>query len=158
MKVIPNEGSGWMVMTNTANRSANKVVIAAGAWSLQLLRPLGIKLPFETERGYHAMLFNPEVVPAPPISNRTRAFGMTPMEDGLRVAGTVEIAGRDASSMSSGRRYWSSMQANVPRAQRQVCALLDGVPPAHAGQLADPGRGMPPAGPALRVRPRPFRP
>lgn len=96
MKLVPNESGGWMVMTNTANRSASHVVIAAGAWSLQLLRPLGIRLPLETERGYHAMLFNPEVVPALPISNKTRAFGLTPMEDGLRVAGTVEIAGLDA--------------------------------------------------------------
>lgn len=96
MKLIPHEGGGWMAMTNTANRSATHVVVAAGAWSLQVLRPLGIRLPLETERGYHAMLFNPEVVPALPISNKTRAFGMTPMEDGVRVAGTVEIAGLDA--------------------------------------------------------------
>jgi glycine/D-amino acid oxidase-like deaminating enzyme len=96
MKLIPDEGGGWMLMTNTANRAANHVVIAAGAWSLQLLEPLGIKLPLETERGYHATLFDPEVVPALPISNKTRAFGMTPMEDGIRVAGTVEIAGLDA--------------------------------------------------------------
>jgi D-amino-acid dehydrogenase len=96
MKLIPQEGGGWMVMTNIANRSAEYVVIAAGAWSRQLLDPLGIKVPLETERGYHAMLFDPEVMPAVPISNKTRAFGMTPMEDGLRVAGTVEIAGLDA--------------------------------------------------------------
>ncbi len=96
MKLIPHEGGGWMLMTNTANRSADHVVIAAGAWSLHLLQPLGIKLPLETERGYHAMLIDPEVVPALPISNKTRAFGMAPMEDGVRVAGTVEIAGLDA--------------------------------------------------------------
>ncbi|HLH92318.1 MAG TPA: FAD-binding oxidoreductase [Xanthobacteraceae bacterium] len=96
MKLIPDEAGGWKLMTNTANRSADHVVIAAGAWSLQLLAPLGIKLPLETERGYHATMFNPEVVPALPISNKTRAFGMTPMEDGVRVAGTVEIAGLDA--------------------------------------------------------------
>lgn len=96
MKLVPAEGGGWMVMTNTANRSASHLVVAAGAWSRQLLEPLGIKVPLETERGYHAMLFDPEVVPALPISNKTRAFGVTPMEDGLRVAGTVEIAGLDA--------------------------------------------------------------
>lgn len=96
MKLIPHEGGGWMVMTNTANRSAAQVVIAAGAWSRQLLEPLGIKVPLETERGYHAMLFDPEVMPSLPISNKTRSFGVTPMEDGLRVAGTVEIAGLDA--------------------------------------------------------------
>jgi D-amino-acid dehydrogenase len=96
MKLIPCEGGGWMVMTNVANRSAEHVVIAAGAWSGQLLDPLGIKVALETERGYHAMLFSPEVMPALPISNKTRAFGVTPMEDGLRVAGTVEISGLDA--------------------------------------------------------------
>jgi glycine/D-amino acid oxidase-like deaminating enzyme len=93
MKLIPRDGGGWMVMTNLANRSTEHVVVAAGAWSRQLLDPLGIKVALETERGYHAMLFDPEVMPALPISNKTRAFGVTPMEDGLRVAGTVEIAG-----------------------------------------------------------------
>jgi D-amino-acid dehydrogenase len=96
MKLIPREGGGWMVMTNVANRSTEHVVVAAGAWSRQLLDPLGIKVALETERGYHAMLFSPEVLPALPISNKTRAFGVTPMEDGLRVAGTVEISGLDA--------------------------------------------------------------
>ena len=96
MKLIPRDGGGWMVMTNLANRSAEHVVVAMGAWSHQLLDPLGIKVALETERGYHAMLFDPEVVPALPISNKTRAFGVTPMEDGLRVAGTVEIAGLEA--------------------------------------------------------------
>lgn len=96
MKLIPREGGGWMVMTNAANRDAPHVVIATGAWSRQLLDPLGVKVPLETERGYHAMLFDPEVMPSLPISNKTRAFGVTPMEDGLRVAGTVEIAGLDA--------------------------------------------------------------
>jgi D-amino-acid dehydrogenase len=96
MKLIPREGGGWMAMTNVANRSSDHVVVAAGAWSRQLLDPLGIKVALETERGYHAMLFAPEVMPALPISNKTRAFGLTPMEDGLRVAGTVEISGLDA--------------------------------------------------------------
>jgi D-amino-acid dehydrogenase len=96
MKLIPREGGGWMVMTNAANRSADHVVVATGAWSRRLLDPLGVKVALETERGYHAMLFAPEVMPALPISNKTRAFGVTPMEDGLRVAGTVEISGLDA--------------------------------------------------------------
>jgi glycine/D-amino acid oxidase-like deaminating enzyme len=96
MKLIPREGGGWMVMTNVANRSADHVVVAAGAWSRQLLDPLGVKVALETERGYHAMLFAPEVMPTLPISNKTRAFDVTPMEDGLRVAGTVEISGLDA--------------------------------------------------------------
>ncbi|MEJ0015492.1 MAG: FAD-dependent oxidoreductase [Acetobacteraceae bacterium] len=96
MKLIPREGGGYTVMTNLANRHADRVVVAAGAWSAQLLAPLRIRVPLETERGYHAMLFAPNLQPAIPISSKTRAFFMTPMEDGLRVAGTVEIAGLDA--------------------------------------------------------------
>jgi glycine/D-amino acid oxidase-like deaminating enzyme len=96
MKLIPREGGGWLAMTNLANRNADRVVVAAGAWSAQLLSPLGIRVPLETERGYHAMLFSPSVTPPIPISSKTRAFFMTPMEDGLRIAGTVEIAGLDA--------------------------------------------------------------
>ncbi len=96
MKLIPREGGGCMVMTNVANRNAPHVVVAAGAWSAQLLAPLGVRVPLETERGYHAMLFSPSVRPPMPISSKDRAFGITPMEDGVRIAGTVEIAGLDA--------------------------------------------------------------
>jgi D-amino-acid dehydrogenase len=95
MKIIPREG-GYTVMTNTGWRSATQVVVAAGAWSRQLLDPLGVRLPLETERGYHAMLTSPGIELKLPISNKSRAFGVTPMEHGLRVAGTVEIAGLDA--------------------------------------------------------------
>lgn len=96
MKLIPHERGGYLVMTNIANRVADTVVIAAGAWSAQLLKPLGVRVPLETERGYHAMLFSPSMRPAIPISSKSRAFFMTPMEDGVRVAGTVEIGGLDA--------------------------------------------------------------
>ena len=96
MKLIPRETGGYTVMTNVANRNADTVVVAAGAWSAQLLAPLGVKVPLETERGYHAMLFSPSMQPPIPLGNKSRAFFITPMEDGLRVAGTVEIGGLDA--------------------------------------------------------------
>jgi D-amino-acid dehydrogenase len=123
MKLIPREGVGWLVMTNTANRTADRVVIAAGAWSATLLAPLGIRVPLETERGYHAMLFSPSVTPPIPISSKSRAFFMTPMEDGLRVAGTVEIAGLDAPPderrakvlVEHARRLFPALQADEVR-------------------------------------------
>jgi D-amino-acid dehydrogenase len=95
-KLIPRDGGGYTVMTNINWRPASQVVVAAGAWSRQLLDPLGVKVPLETERGYHAMLPSPGISLKLPISNKSRAFGVTPMEHGLRVAGTVEIAGLHA--------------------------------------------------------------
>ncbi len=123
MKLLPREGGGFTVMTNIANRSADHVVVAAGAWSAQLLAPLGVRVPLETERGYHAMLFSPSMRPALPISSKTRAFFMTPMEDGVRVAGTVEIAGLDAPPneqrakvlVEHARRLFPDLQASEVR-------------------------------------------
>ena len=66
LKLLP-EGSGWRVVTSTANHIVGKVVVGAEAWPTQLLRPLGIKLPLETERGYHMMLRDASVVPRLPV-------------------------------------------------------------------------------------------
>lgn len=96
MKLLPREGGGWTVITNLANRHAAHVVVAAGAWSGALLEPLGLRLPLETERGYHAALPTPSVELRLPIVHKSRGFALTPMEEGWRIAGTVEIGGLDA--------------------------------------------------------------
>ena len=97
LKLIPREGGGgWRVLANTAMHEGDAVVVAGGAWSGRLLAPLGIRLPLETERGYHAHLPAPSIELRLPIMHKSRGFGLTPMEDGLRAAGTVEFAGLDA--------------------------------------------------------------
>jgi glycine/D-amino acid oxidase-like deaminating enzyme len=93
MKIIPHGSGGYRVITNISNRSAPKVVVATGAWTRELLDPLGIRVPLETERGYHAMMPAPNMTLPIPISVKNRGFGLTSMEDGLRAAGTVEIGG-----------------------------------------------------------------
>jgi D-amino-acid dehydrogenase len=96
LKLIPREGGGWRVMSNLAMHAADAVVVAGGAWSASLLAPLGIRLPLETERGYHAHLPAPSIELRLPIMHKSRGFGLTPMEDGWRAAGTVEFAGLEA--------------------------------------------------------------
>jgi D-amino-acid dehydrogenase len=93
---IWREDGRWTVMTNLGNHDADALVVAAGAWSGRLLAPLGVAIPLETERGYHAMLKNPSVRLGMPILNKSRYFGLNSMAEGLRVSGTVEIAGLDA--------------------------------------------------------------
>ncbi len=95
LKIIPRDG-GYMVMTNIANRTAPAVVVATGAWAKQVLSPLGITVPLETERGYHAMLPDPSIELRYTLSYKSRGFGITPMAEGLRAAGSVEIAGLEA--------------------------------------------------------------
>lgn len=75
---------------------AKEVIIACGAWSKMLAKNVGHKVPLETERGYHLMLPNPGTSLTRPVSSFERSFVMTPMQEGLRLAGTVELAGLKA--------------------------------------------------------------
>lgn len=123
LKLIPREGSGWRVMTNTLAQEASTIVVAGGAWSSSLLTPLGINLPLETERGYHAHLPAPSIELRIPILHKSRGFGLTPMEDGIRAAGTVEFAGLDAAPderraemlAAHARRLFPDLRHEAPR-------------------------------------------
>jgi D-amino-acid dehydrogenase len=84
------------VLTATGRIPAAAVVLAAGAHSKPLAARLGEKVPLDTERGYHAMIKSPEVAPRLPIMDAEAKFVATPMEEGLRMAGTVEFAGLEA--------------------------------------------------------------
>jgi len=73
----------------------DKLVVAAGAWSSQLTQQLGLKVPLDTERGYHLML--PKVSGLTrPVVNSENSFVICPMETGLRVTSQVELAGLNA--------------------------------------------------------------
>lgn len=89
-------GGGWNVRTDRDDVRAARVVVAAGAWSGKLLRGLGYDVPLESARGYHLMLGDPGVAPSRTLLFEEDHFCATPMEDGLRLAGTVEFAGLDA--------------------------------------------------------------
>jgi D-amino-acid dehydrogenase len=84
------------VVTDAGRMPCDMVVIAAGAWSQRLARRLGLRIPLESLRGYHVMLPMPEMAPMRPLYPLAAKIMMTPMEHGLRIAGTAEIAGLDA--------------------------------------------------------------
>ena len=84
------------VRTDAGVRPAATIVIAAGAFSKALAAKLGDNVPLDTERGYHVMIRDPEVMPRIPTMSVDDKFVVTPMETGLRFAGTVEFAGLDA--------------------------------------------------------------
>jgi D-amino-acid dehydrogenase len=85
-----------VVLADGRRLAASEVVIAAGAWSAKLSRALGEPMPLETERGYHTQIIAPGVSLAHAIIWPARAFMVTPTAGGLRVGGTVEMAGLDA--------------------------------------------------------------
>jgi len=87
---------GVSLTTAQGPLSARQVLIACGAHSARLTAALtGKKVPLDTERGYHLMLpHEPHRLPFA-VTSLERKFIMTPMTDGLRLAGTVEFAGLD---------------------------------------------------------------
>ena len=86
-------GGVHMVVTADGAVPCDGVVVAAGAWSKALAGALGESVMLDTERGYHVMLPNPGVSPRRPIYAADGGFVTTPLEDGLRFAGTVELGG-----------------------------------------------------------------
>ena len=73
----------------------DKLVIACGAFSKRLTDKLHENIPLDTERGYHVHFKDCDHLISRPVVYLNKGFGMTPMEQGLRVVGTVEFGGLD---------------------------------------------------------------
>jgi len=71
----------------------NQVVICAGAWSKSLAKMIGEDFPLDTERGYHVLFNSDKQLINRPIGWSQSGFYLVQMEEGIRAAGTVEIAG-----------------------------------------------------------------
>ena len=72
-----------------------KSVVASGAFSKQFTDQLGEKIPLDTERGYHVHFKGQDKLISRPVIFLDRGFGMTPMNQGLRAVGTVELGGTE---------------------------------------------------------------
>lgn len=81
------------VRTGQGSLKADAVIIAAGVHSRTFARQLGHHVLLDAERGYHVMLQEPSVMPKIPLMSGEGKFFATPMEEGLRIAGTVELGG-----------------------------------------------------------------
>ncbi|MEZ5815830.1 MAG: FAD-dependent oxidoreductase [Hyphomicrobiaceae bacterium] len=81
--------------TSAGQMAAETVVISAGSWSMELARPLGLRLPLIAERGYHVTYTDPGITLNHVLSEAERHFAVTSMEMGLRVAGTEELGRAD---------------------------------------------------------------
>jgi D-amino-acid dehydrogenase len=79
-------GSGPLIRART-------VVLAAGVWSEELVRPLGLRLPMQAGKGYFLDLEIPETPPRTACVLNEAFVAVTPLPDRLRLAGTVELSG-----------------------------------------------------------------
>ena len=69
------------------------VVVAAGAWSARLATQLGARVPLETQRGYHVTVKSSNLSLRHTVMAVEHNLMVNPMAMGLRLAGSVELAG-----------------------------------------------------------------
>lgn len=99
-----------LISTTKGQFTGQRVVIAGGAFSKSLVNMVSrIRVPLETERGYHLMLPYEVGRLSIPVSSIDRRFIMTPMNGGLRLAGTVEYAGLKRPANMQRARYFLSL-------------------------------------------------
>ncbi|PAJ74259.1 amino acid dehydrogenase [Pseudoalteromonas sp. NBT06-2] len=113
------ESDNKLVTITSKNKiyQTDRVLLATGAHSKLLCKQLGFTVPLETERGYHYMVKSANQ-PNRPIVSYERKFIMTPMKNGLRLAGTVEFAGLDKEMntrrvdalLLSGKSIWPQIE------------------------------------------------
>lgn len=83
--------------TSKGDISGDDYLIAGGSWSSYLTAKLGLKLPMQAGKGYSLTLARPRQKPALGCILVEARLAATPMNGGLRFAGTMEIAGYDDS-------------------------------------------------------------
>jgi D-amino-acid dehydrogenase len=83
------------VRTTRGDFTADEVVLAAGAWTPELTRSLGLRVPVEAAKGYSITVERPEGHPDLPLALVEGMVFVTPMGSQLRFGGTLELAGLD---------------------------------------------------------------
>jgi D-amino-acid dehydrogenase len=83
------------VRTTAGEINPSQVVLAAGAWSPQIVEELALKLPVQAAKGYSLTYKKPPASPRIPLLLEEARVAVTPMGSRLRFAGMLEFAGLD---------------------------------------------------------------
>ncbi|MFT7471642.1 MAG: D-amino-acid dehydrogenase [Kiritimatiellia bacterium] len=115
---IQHESNGVNLSGSLGTITADKVIVAAGAWSRPLAQQLGDSVPLDTERGYHLMLpeSTRDLLNAP-VVNGESSFVLSPMETGMRLSSQIEFGGLDAAP------DYSRVRSLLPLAKRMLPTL-----------------------------------
>ncbi|HEV7304665.1 FAD-binding oxidoreductase [Ensifer sp.] len=89
----PIGGGVELTTKQGASRRANQVVLSAGAFSHQVARTLGERIPLETERGYNTTLPQNAFDLRTQVTFGGHGFVVTRLSTGIRVGGAVELGG-----------------------------------------------------------------
>jgi D-amino-acid dehydrogenase len=74
----------------------DRAVVAGGVWSRDLVRKLGLRVLLEAQRGYNTTFADPGFSIDMSVFFSAHGFVASPLSDGLRIGGAVELAAVDA--------------------------------------------------------------
>jgi D-amino-acid dehydrogenase len=96
VKSLSRSKNGWTLEGPGRTVQAKSVVVAAGAWSADLLKPFGISLPLAAERGYHLWFDEADAAINHSVMDVDAHVIASSMEGGIRIAGMAEFADADS--------------------------------------------------------------
>lgn len=110
------------IQTTDATYDFDEVILAAGSWSPQVGRLLKLSLPMQAGKGYSFMVENPPFKPSIPSILVDGKIAVTPIGDGLRFAGTLEIGeinqhinmNRVTGIVESIPKFYPDFKVNIP--------------------------------------------
>ena len=94
---IRPEAEGVSIVTAAGDTATfDRVLLSGGVWSRDLVRKMGLRVLLEAERGYNTTYPDPGFTITVPVFLSNHGFVVSPLNDGLRVGGAVELADVDA--------------------------------------------------------------
>ncbi|NNF04886.1 MAG: FAD-dependent oxidoreductase [Rhodothermales bacterium] len=96
-KLSIHDGRVDGVIADGERLAADAVTVAAGAWTPEILRTAGVDIPLQPAKGYSVTLGDCDRTPGVPMIVTDDKVTITPLPDGVRFGGTLELAGFDAS-------------------------------------------------------------
>jgi D-amino-acid dehydrogenase len=94
---VTEGGQARAIQTPQGELSADRFVLATGAFSPRFAKPLGCRLPIQPGKGYSMTMPRPAGCPRYPMIFSERKVAVTPMLSGYRIGSTMEFAGFDPS-------------------------------------------------------------
>lgn len=94
--IRPDDNGGWHYEAHGKLYNTQKILLCAGAWSSDLLKPLNINVLMQNERGYHILYPELDMQLNHSVMDADMKFVASQMEEGLRIAGTAEFDEKDA--------------------------------------------------------------
>jgi len=93
---LSQESNHWRVVTSDGTECVERLIIALGAWTPELIKQIGYRNPIAIERGYHTVFSaQPGKTLSRPIFDVDSSYVMIPMDMGLRVTSGSNLIHRE---------------------------------------------------------------